>query len=133
MNQEFEAIVMGNYAELCIMWRIAHVQNPGEAGAYDAKLKSLEAVIDAFGLAMPDLTSAEEVPENPSTDGASGSEGKSSSELPASRLPDPATSIPSGPPSGSEGGAFPGGSNDGVILDDGDRRRVGRSALPATA
>ena len=56
MNQEFEAIVMGNYAELCIMWRIARVKNPGQAKSIDDKLKSLESVIEAFGMAMPDLS-----------------------------------------------------------------------------
>ena len=45
MNQEFEAIVMGNYAELCIMWRIARVKSPGQAKDFDDKLKSLESVI----------------------------------------------------------------------------------------
>lgn len=56
MNQEFEAIVMGNYAELCIMWRIARVKSPGQAKDFDDKLKSLESVIEAFGMAMPDLS-----------------------------------------------------------------------------
>ena len=59
MNQEFEAIVMGNYAELCIMWRIARVKSPGQAQGIDAKLKSLESVIDAFGMAMPELSEEE--------------------------------------------------------------------------
>jgi hypothetical protein len=59
MNQEFEAIVMGNYAELCIMWRIARVKSPGQAQGIDAKLKSLESVIDAFGMAMPELSELE--------------------------------------------------------------------------
>ena len=44
MNQEFEAIVMNTYAELCIMWRVAHVTDQTQAEDFDAKLKSLEAV-----------------------------------------------------------------------------------------
>ena len=46
MNKEFEAIVMTTYAELCIMWRVAHVTNQDQAEDFDAKLKSLEAVVD---------------------------------------------------------------------------------------
>ncbi len=55
MNKEFEAIVMNTYAELCIMWRVAHVTNQDQAEDFDAKLKSLEAVVAAF-----DLTTASE-------------------------------------------------------------------------
>jgi len=103
MNQEFEAIVMGNYAELCIMWRIAHVQDPEQASAFDAKLKSLEAVIEAFGLAMPDLSLSEDAPAFPTPEQPL----PAASDLPPSRLPDASTAIPSGP-----------GDSDGVILDD---------------
>ena len=53
MNKEFEAIVMNTYAELCIMWRVAHVTNQDQAEDFDAKLKSLEAVVAAFDLTTP--------------------------------------------------------------------------------
>jgi hypothetical protein len=60
MNKDFEAIVMNSYAELCIMWRVAHVTNQSQADDFDAKLKSLEAVVAAFDLNTPDM---EEIPE----------------------------------------------------------------------
>jgi hypothetical protein len=53
MNKEFEAIVMDTYAELCIMWRVAHVTNQPQAEDFDAKLKSLEAVVAAFDMTTP--------------------------------------------------------------------------------
>ena len=53
MNQEFETVVMNTYAELCIMWRVAHVTNQAQAEDFDAKLKSLEAVVAAFDLNTP--------------------------------------------------------------------------------
>ena len=55
MNKDFEAIVMNTYAELCIMWRVAHVTNQAQADDFDAKLKSLEAVVAAFDLNTPEL------------------------------------------------------------------------------
>ena len=53
MNKDFEAIVMNTYAELCILWRVAHVTNQNQADDFDAKLKSLEAVVAAFDLTTP--------------------------------------------------------------------------------
>jgi hypothetical protein len=50
MNKEFEAVIMNTYAELCIMWRVAHVTDQAQAQEFDAKLKSLEAVVAAFDL-----------------------------------------------------------------------------------
>ena len=63
MNKDFEAIVMNTYAELCIMWRVAHVTNQAQAGDFDAKLKSLEAVVAAFDLNTPELETSSPAPE----------------------------------------------------------------------
>jgi len=97
MNQEFEAIVMGNYAELCIMWRIAHVKDPGQEHVIDAKLKSLESVIEAFGMAMPDLA-----------------EGDYEAQAPAQQQLQPQPQQPRA----AQG--VPGQSRDGVVLEDWD-------------
>lgn len=53
MNKNFEPAVLESYAELCVRWRMAHVEKRVQAEDYDAQLKSLEAVIKAFGLNMP--------------------------------------------------------------------------------
>ena len=37
------------------MWRVAHVTNQTQADEFDAKLKSLEAVVAAFDLNTPEL------------------------------------------------------------------------------
>lgn len=53
MNKNFEPLIIESYAELCVRWRMAHVESRPQAEDYDAQLKSLEAVIKAFGINLP--------------------------------------------------------------------------------
>ena len=53
MNKNFEPVILETYAELCVRWRMAHVEDKVQAGDYDAQLKSLEGVIAAFKLSFP--------------------------------------------------------------------------------
>ncbi len=53
MNKNFEPVILETYAELCVRWRMAHVEGRVQADDYDAQLKSLESVISAFGLNLP--------------------------------------------------------------------------------
>ena len=53
MNKHFEPIVLETYAELCVRWRMAHVENRVQAADFDAQLKALESVIQSFNLNIP--------------------------------------------------------------------------------
>ena len=68
MNNEFEAIIMNTYAELCIMWRVAHVTDQAQAEDFDTKLKSLEAVVAAFELTTPALDDSSPAEAAPAVD-----------------------------------------------------------------
>ena len=62
MNKNFEPIILETYAELCVRWRMAHVENQVQAGDFDAQLKSLEGVISAFNLAFPGAPASSNAP-----------------------------------------------------------------------
>ncbi|MFT4546160.1 MAG: hypothetical protein ACI8XO_000697 [Verrucomicrobiales bacterium] len=99
MNKEFEAIVMNTYAELCIMWRVAHVTNQSQAEDFDAKLKSLEAVVAAFDLTTP----MEEVAA------------QAQNEVPASAAP---SRSPAGSPNTQPAGSPATAGGGGMMLED---------------
>ena len=50
MDKNFEAVIMGAYAEICVSWRMAHVAKLVKADDLNAKLTSLESVIKTFDL-----------------------------------------------------------------------------------
>ena len=102
MNEEFEAVIMNTYAELCIMWRVAHVTDQRQAADYDAKLKSLEAVVAAFDLTTP--ADGENTAPAAATQPAAESKPAPSkpATTPRSNVPSTGqTDVPSGPPASS--------------------------------
>ena len=98
MNEEFEAVIMNTYAELCIMWRVAHVTDQRQADDFDAKLKSLEAVVAAFDLTTPAEGEAAAAPAA-APPAQSKPAGPSQPAPPRSNVPPTgSTDVPAGPP-----------------------------------